>query len=138
MATILVSLFAFLSPFASTMVTPALEEIGNQYMLAPGFSRQLAMSIFLFGYAVGPFTLAPLSEMYGRVRVLQYANLIFLVFNTACPFAKTKEVFYVLRVLSGVGASAPQAVSNFHSSRVGDQTLGKYFEDLQFGSSATA
>lgn len=110
-ATLVVSLFTFLAPFASTMVTPALDEIGTQYMIPPGFARQLVMSIFLFGFAVGPFTLAPLSEIYGRVRVLQYANVIFLVFNTACPFARTKEVFYVLRVLSGIGGSAPQAVS---------------------------
>lgn len=94
------------------MVTPALDQIGTQFMLAPGFSRQLVMSIFLFGFAIGPFTLAPLSAIYGRVRVLQYTNLIFLAFNTVVPFARTSTELYVFRALSGIGASAPQALGS--------------------------
>lgn len=109
-ATILVSCFTFMSPFASTMVTPALDDIGTQFNVASGFSRVLMMSIFLLRYAQGPFVLAPLSEVYGRVRVLQYANLIFLAFNTACGFATSYKQLLAFRFLSGIGGSAPQAV----------------------------
>ncbi|KAG8161980.1 hypothetical protein KVR01_007745 [Diaporthe batatas] len=111
-ATILVSCFTFISPFSSTMVTPALEDIGDQYDIPEGFARALVLSIFLLGFAQGPFVLAPLSELFGRVRVLQWANLIYLVFNTVCPFAKTKEQLYLFRFLSGIGGSAPQALCN--------------------------
>lgn len=111
-ATLLVGAFAFLSPFVSTMVTPALDNIGTQFQLAPGLSRQLVMSIFLFGFAISPFTLAPLSAIHGRVRVLQYTNLIFLAFNTVVPFAKMTQQLYLFRVLNGIGASAPQALGN--------------------------
>lgn len=111
-ATILVSCFTFISPFSSTMVTPALEDIGDQYDIPEGFARALVLSIFLLGFAQGPFVLAPLSELFGRVKVLQWANLIYLVFNTVCPFAKTKEQLYLFRFLSGIGGSAPQAVSH--------------------------
>ena len=93
------------------MVTPALPGIGEQLNVPEGFMRQLVMSIFLLGYAQGPFILAPLSEIYGRVTVLQYANLIYLVFNTACGFAQTENQMLVFRFLSGIGGSAPQAVS---------------------------
>ncbi|KAF2627054.1 MFS general substrate transporter [Macroventuria anomochaeta] len=58
------------------------------------------------------FVLAPLSEIYGRVTVLQYANLIYLVFNTACGFAQTKEQMLAFRFLSGIGGAAPQALCN--------------------------
>jgi MFS family permease len=92
------------------MVTPALEDIGDQFDIPPGFMQQLVMSIFLLGYAQGPFVLAPLSEIFGRVTVLQYANLIYLVFNTACGFAQSKTQILVFRFLSGIGGSAPQAV----------------------------
>lgn len=94
------------------MVTPALEDIGDQYDIPEGFARALVLSIFLLGFAQGPFVLAPLSELFGRVKVLQWANLIYLVFNTVCPFAKTKEQLYLFRFLSGIGGSAPQAVSH--------------------------
>ena len=93
------------------MVTPALEDIGNEFNIPEGFTRQLVMAIFLLGYAQGPFVLAPLSELFGRVTVLQYANLIYLVFNTMCGFAQTRTQILVFRFLSGIGGSAPQAVS---------------------------
>lgn len=59
---------------------------------------------------VGPFLWGPLSEVFGRVRVLQVANLIYLLFNTVCGFAQTKEQMMAFRFLSGIGGSAPQAV----------------------------
>jgi MFS family permease len=42
----------------------------------------------VLAYAFGPLFLGPLSELYGRVPVLQLANLFFLVFNLACGFAQ--------------------------------------------------
>ncbi|KAJ4316830.1 hypothetical protein N0V94_005243 [Neodidymelliopsis sp. IMI 364377] len=94
------------------MVTPALPAIADDFDIPEGFMRQLVMTIFLLGYAQGPFVLAPLSEIYGRVTVLQYANLIYLVFNTACGFAQTKEQMLAFRFLGGIGGAAPQALCN--------------------------
>lgn len=110
--TILVSCFTFISPFSSTMVTPALDDISRDLNVPNGFMQQLVMSIFLLGYAQGPFVLAPLSEIFGRAIVLQSANLMYLVFNLACGFAQTKQQLLAFRFLSGVGGSAPQAVSH--------------------------
>lgn len=93
------------------MVTPALPAISRDFNIPEEFIRQLLMSIFLLGYAQGPFVLAPLSEIFGRVTVLQYANLVYLVFNTACGFAQTKNQMLAFRFLSGLGGAAPQAVS---------------------------
>lgn len=93
------------------MVTPVLPDIASDFSIPEGFMQQLVMTIFLLGYAQGPFVLAPLSEIYGRVTVLQYSNLIYLVFNTACGFAQTKEQMLTFRFLSGIGGAAPQAVS---------------------------
>ncbi|OAL55524.1 MFS multidrug transporter-like protein [Pyrenochaeta sp. DS3sAY3a] len=110
--TILVSLFTFISPFSSTMVTPALPVISDEFDIPEGFMSQLVMTIFLLGYAQGPFVLAPLSEIFGRVTVLQYANLIYLLFNTCCGFAQTKNQMLAFRFLSGLGGAAPQALCN--------------------------
>lgn len=93
------------------MVTPALPKIGDQLSIPEGYKRQLVMSIFLLGYALGPFVLGPLSEMYGRMRVLQCSNFVYLVFNTACGVSRTKEQLLAFRFLAGMGGSAPQAVS---------------------------
>lgn len=109
-ATVLVSSFTFISPVASTMVAPALPDIAQQFDITSKTEQMLVMSIFLLAYAVGPFVLGPLSEIYGRVVVLQSANMVYLIFNTACGFAQTKEQMMAFRFLSGLGGSAPQAI----------------------------
>lgn len=110
-ATILVASFTFISPLASTMVAPALHTIAVEFNITSSFEQALVMSIFLLAYAIGPFLLGPLSEIFGRVVVLQCANMWFLIFNTACGFAQNKEQMMAFRFLSGLGGSAPQAVS---------------------------
>ncbi|KAJ4175248.1 hypothetical protein NW754_005669 [Fusarium falciforme] len=110
LSTILVSCFTFISPVSSTMLAPALPDLADEFDIESDFETYLIMSIFLLAYAIGPFLLAPLSEMYGRVVVLQSANMIYLIFNTVCGFSQTKNQILVFRFLSGLGGSAPQAL----------------------------
>jgi MFS family permease len=93
------------------MLAPALPALADEFKTSSGIETYLIMSIFLLAYAVGPFILAPLSEMYGRVVVLQAANMVFLIFNTVCGFSQTKAQILAFRFLSGLGGAAPQAVS---------------------------
>ncbi|KAF5562240.1 multidrug resistant protein [Fusarium phyllophilum] len=110
LSTILVSCFTFISPVSSTMLAPALPDLAKEFKISSDFETYFLMSIFLLAYAIGPFLLAPLSEMFGRVVVLQSANMFYLIFNTVCGFSKTKEQMLVFRFLSGLGGSAPQAL----------------------------
>jgi multidrug resistance protein len=70
----------------------------------------LMLSIFILAYAVGPLFLGPLSEIYGRVIVLQLSNLVFLVFNLGCGLAASKNQMLAFRFLAGLGGSAPLAL----------------------------
>lgn len=60
--------------------------------------------------AIGPLFLGPLSEIYGRSRVLQLANLWYLVWNLGCGFAQNKAQLIVFRFLAGLGGSAPLSI----------------------------
>ena len=104
------------------MVAPALDTMGSQFNVTNATKQYLMMSIFLLAYSVGPFVIAPLSEMFGRVVVLQSANSVFLIFNVVCGFAQSSGQMFAFRFLNGLGASAPQSVwfSSRHrtSSRV--------------------
>lgn len=97
------------------MLAPALPDLAEEFNISSSFETYLIMSIFLLAYAIGPFLLAPLSEMYGRVVVLQSANMFYLIFNTVCGFSQTKTQILVFRFLSGLGGSAPQAVRHVTS-----------------------
>lgn len=105
------SSFAFITPVTSSMVAPALQAIKDDFKVQSEVLSQLTLSIFVLAFALGPLVLGPLSEIYGRVIVLQLANLIFLVFNIACGVARTEVQMIIFRFLAGLGGSAPLAVS---------------------------
>lgn len=105
-----VSCFTFISPVSSSMVAPALTTLARDLGITDAIESQLTLSIFVLAYAFGPLFLGPLSEIYGRMMVLQLANLFYLVFNIACGVAKTKAQMIVFRFFAGLGGSAPLAV----------------------------
>ncbi|KAK3985474.1 major facilitator superfamily domain-containing protein [Cladorrhinum sp. PSN332] len=105
--TILNSLFMFVSPVSSSMVAPAFASIKSDLDIGSDFEVQMVLSIFILASAVGPLIISPLSEVYGRRPVLHATCLLYLVFNLACPFAKTKGQLMSFRFLSGIGGSAP-------------------------------
>ncbi|KAI0652042.1 MFS polyamine transporter [Trametes meyenii] len=106
---IAVSSFTFISPIASSMVAPAASQIASAFHIHHSFEENLTISIFVLAYAFGPLVLGPLSEIFGRAKVLQAANLFFFVWNLACGFAQTEAQLMVFRFLSGFGGSAPLA-----------------------------
>jgi MFS family permease len=92
------------------MVAPALPAMARELKVTNSVEQSLILSIFVLAYAVGPLFLGPLSEINGRVIVLQLANLFYLAFNIGCGFAQTKGQLIAFRFLSGLGGSAPLAV----------------------------
>jgi multidrug resistance protein len=109
-ATLVVSSFTFISPVSSSMVAPAIQSISSEFNITNTVEQQLLLSVFVLAYAIGPLFLGPLSEIYGRIPVLQLANLVYLVFNTACGASQNKGEMIAFRFLSGLGGSAPLAI----------------------------
>ena len=108
--TIMVSAFSFITLVSSTMIAPALPALAKDLHINSSVESQLSLSIFVLSYALGPMFWGPLSEEFGRVRVLQLSNLWYLMFNTMCGFSQNKAELIAGRLLAGFGASAAQAV----------------------------
>ncbi|KAF9448084.1 MFS polyamine transporter [Macrolepiota fuliginosa MF-IS2] len=109
-ATVIVSLFTFISPVSSSMVAPATSQIVEEFGVKSLVVEAMMTSVFVLGYAFGPLILGPLSELYGRSSVLQLSNLFYLAWNMGCGFAQNKSQLIAFRFLSGLGGSAPLAV----------------------------
>lgn len=109
-----VASFTFISPVSSSIIAPATEKISASLGITNSSVGQIGYSIFVLGYAFGPLFLSPLSEIYGRSRVLQIANLFYLIFNTAAGFSRNTAELIAFRFLSGLGGSAPLAVCHLH------------------------
>ncbi|KAF8524920.1 MFS polyamine transporter [Hysterangium stoloniferum] len=105
-----VSSYTFMSPIASSMMAPAARAIAHDFNITNSAVLSMTVSIFVLAYAFGPLLFAPLSELFGRARVIQLANLFFLVFNIACGFAQTTSQFLAFRFLAGFGGSAPLSI----------------------------
>jgi hypothetical protein len=109
-AVFVVSLFTFIAPVSSSMVAPALGAVAKDIGITREFESQMVMSIYVLSYAVGPLVWGPLSEVFGRVRVLQGSNLMYIAFNLSCGFAKTPSQLLAFRFLAGFGGSAMLAI----------------------------
>lgn len=110
--TLLVSAFSFITPISSSMVAPALADISAELGVQNAAVENLVLSIFVLGYAFGPLLFGPLSEIYGRVRILQLANLMYLVFNLAAGASRNAGEMIPFRFLAGFGGAAPLALGN--------------------------
>ncbi|KAI0077547.1 MFS polyamine transporter [Panus rudis PR-1116 ss-1] len=109
-ATAIVSAFTFISPVSSSMIAPASTQLAEEFGITDNVVIALTTSVFVLAYAFGPLFLGPLSEIYGRSRVLQLSNLWYLAWNLGCGFAQNKGQLIAFRFLSGLGGSAPLSI----------------------------
>ncbi|KAF8589200.1 MFS general substrate transporter [Ramaria rubella] len=109
--TLVVSLFTFISPVASSISSPSLPLISADLHISSGSALEnMTLSIFILAYALGPLVWGPLSELFGRLPILQVSNMWFLIFNIACSRATNASQLLAFRFLAGLGGSAPQSV----------------------------
>lgn len=110
MGTIAIPLF--LMPLSSTITTPTVNAIAEEFHTTSSITGPLALSLFLLMYSMGPILLGPFSELYGRWPVLQVGSLFYLAFNLGAGFSTSMTQLLIFRLLSGTGASASLAVSS--------------------------
>lgn len=115
LGTLAVSAFSLVASVSSSIIAPCLPAIAAEFQIKNDVEVQLCLSSFVLAWAIGPLFLGPLSEMYGRIAILQASNVIYLIFNLACGFTHSSTQLIVFRLISGLGASAPTAVSTCSS-----------------------
>ncbi|KAK6341422.1 hypothetical protein TWF696_008498 [Orbilia brochopaga] len=110
LATVVISAFTFITPVSSSMVAPAIASMSKDLNIQGTVAPQLTLSVFVLAYAIAPLFTGPLSEIFGRVPIIQVSNLFYLIFNTACGASKNEAQMIVFRFLSGAGGAAPLAL----------------------------
>lgn len=103
LVTIVVSTYTFISTVSTLIVPPALITLAPDLHIHSPFAASLTLSIFLLAYGFGPFLIGPLSEVHGRIAVLQLADMFYLAFNTACGFSQSAGQLLAFRSLAGIG-----------------------------------
>lgn len=90
--------------------SPASMKFANDFAVSSEVGI-LGLSLYVLGLALGPMTLAPLSEYYGRTLLYVVPYGIFLLFLLGTALVQNLGGFLVLRILSGMFASV--TIANF-------------------------
>nr|POE49412.1 efflux pump rdc3 [Quercus suber] len=101
------SVITLLTPLATSILSPSINLVDKDFDNHSDWLGSMTVTIFLFGYVVGPIFIAPLSEIYGRKWVLTGSCTLFCVWQIGCGMAPNIETLIVSRFFSGVGGAAP-------------------------------
>lgn len=112
-ATICTSAFVLMNTLTSTIISSSLPKIATSLHITNKAEEILVLSIFTLGFAFGPFISSPLSEIHGRIRILQSWNFLYLVFNTVCGPINSSGGMLAFRFLAGFFCSSSQGVSSY-------------------------
>ena len=90
---------------------PALQQIGSDLDVVNPNSRQLVISIIFLGLAFGQLFFGPLSDTIGRKPAIYAGYALFIAGSLLSIVATSFSVMLIGRLLQGLGASAPRAVT---------------------------
>jgi MFS family permease len=95
---------------SGSMIAPALPALSHDLHMSEA-NAGLALSIFILAFAVGPMTLAPFTEIYGRRPVWLICGAFYSVWSVVGGFSSNKGTLIASRFLSGFAASVDFVVS---------------------------
>ena len=95
-------LVALIDGFDTLMLAFIAPLIGKQFQLAPTAVGQLFAAGYL-GAVIGALGIGPLSDRFGRKRMLLVSLCIIVVFTFLCSRAASLQSLMVLRLLAGLG-----------------------------------
>lgn len=103
-------LFATIA-FSIDAMLPAEPAIAAAFTPDDPNRAKLVVGAFFLGMGIGTFLSGPLSDAFGRKRVMIWGGAIYSLAALICIFAQSLEVLLAARVLQGIGGAGPRTVS---------------------------
>ena len=103
-------LFATIALSIDAML-PALPDIAATLTPEAPNAAQLVVTSFVLGMGIGTLFAGPLSDRFGRKRIVMLGSGLYALAALACYFAPTLEMLLAARVIQGIGAAGPRTVS---------------------------
>lgn len=107
----LIALMMAMTAFAVDIMLPGLAQIGDELGLAEANDRQLIITFYLAGFALGQLFFGPLSDRFGRKKPLYAGLVIFAIGAVMAAFATSAAMMLAARILQGIGAAAPRVIA---------------------------
>lgn len=109
----LIVLIAFLSafiPLSTDLYLPALPRMAENFKAAPSLINLTLILFFIF-YAAGSLFWGPLSDKYGRKRILLIGLVIYTVASAQCAFSGNVYQLIVFRIIQAIASGAATSVA---------------------------
>jgi DHA1 family bicyclomycin/chloramphenicol resistance-like MFS transporter len=119
-------LFAMIALSIDSML-PALPAIAADLTPLDVNAAQLVVSSFFFGMGFGTFIAGPMSDAFGRKRVIAAFAVIYVAAAILCAVAPSLQMLLLARVIQGIGAAAPRVVG---MAMVRDMYKGREMERI--------
>lgn len=101
---LLLGLLSAFGPFVTDLYLPALPGLADYFSASPSMA-QLSLTMSMFGLSLGQLFVGPLSDKYGRKRLLLFCLFLFVGGTVACIVAPNIVTFNTFRLLQGMAAS---------------------------------
>jgi MFS transporter, DHA1 family, multidrug resistance protein len=107
----ILGLLSMLMPLSIDMYLPSMPTIAQKFNVADA-TVQLTISCYLLGFSLGQLLFGPLTDSYGRRKVLSAGLIIFIIAALCCGFAANINQLITARFFHGIAASATTIVIN--------------------------
>jgi DHA1 family bicyclomycin/chloramphenicol resistance-like MFS transporter len=105
----LLALLSMFGPFTIDAFFPAYNAVAAELRASP-WAMQQTISIYLLAYAVMSLFHGPLSDAFGRRRVILGGVVLYLLASIACAMVQTIEQLLAMRALQGFATGAGMIV----------------------------
>lgn len=102
---LVVAALAMLAPFTIDTYLPSFPDIAAQLSASP-LQMQQTLSLYLFAFAASTLVYGPLSDSFGRRRVVWAALVIYASASIGCVLVEDIHQLILLRIAQGLSASA--------------------------------
>jgi MFS transporter, DHA1 family, multidrug resistance protein len=107
---VLMAALMSLNAFAIDAMVPALPAIGADLGVLDENSRQLVVSMYVFGFGTSQILYGPLSDRFGRKPVLIASLVLYLGFSLLCAAAASFTLLLAARMLQGAAAASTRVL----------------------------
>ena len=107
---VLIIMLGVFAPLSTDMFLPALDEMVVFFDTSES-TFSMTMYMFMLFLAIGILFLGPVSDKYGRRKVLLASLALYILANFACSLASSIEMMIFFRILQSIGAGGAMATS---------------------------
>lgn len=107
----MIALLMALNAAAIDVYVPALQDIGTALGVADENRRQFVITAYVIGFGGAQIIYGPLSDRFGRRKILFAGLGIYLAGAVAAVFVPTFEALLLTRLIQGIGAAATRVIA---------------------------